>query len=501
MKIEIMKINKILLVTLLLTSILFSCSKESLEELGVDPNNPTEANLGLLLTNAEADIAGAFGFNWDRYAGTFVQTFAGNHATGVSADRYLLTSSDFEGMFTARYRTGMKDAYEIINRGSQSEDWHHVGIAKIMMATALGVLTDVYGDIPYSEAFQGVSNPYPKYDTQEEIYNTIFDLLTTAITDLDKTAKSSVSSTVDIIFKGDLDKWKANANLLLARYNNHLSKRDPSGSATKALQYVDAAITAGYTSNNYNFDFDYDGSANWRNPWLRLYENNLIIASEKFMNMLKNTNDPRLRAYWDNKPYNYTPNGGVLGFVGKPNGNSTSADVYSPVGPQTFYGKDDSPLLIATYFELKFIEAEAAFRSGDKARAATALNDAVKSQIALVTPTVVSLINEEGGDLTAYTTSISNYENMYANETASTITLEDIMTEKYKAMFTMNVETWTDMRRHDYAYPSGGYISLPNEANLSDYIRRGLYPQSELDNNSAQVPKDITMLNRLWWDQ
>ena len=118
-----------------------------------------------------------------------------------------------------------------------------------------------------------------------------------------------------------------------------------------------------------------------------------------------------------------------------------------------------------------------------------------------MTPTVVGLITEEGGDLTAYQNSIAAYKTTYGNETAATVTIDKIMTEKYKAMFTMNVETWTDLRRHDFAYPSGGYLALPNSSNLTEYIRRGLYPQNELDNNGANVPKGVKMTTRLWWDQ
>lgn len=478
--------------------VLTSCSKLSMDELSIDPNNPTSADLDLLLTSTQADIAGNYGRNWDRYAGVFVQTFAGNHATGVNADRYLLTSDNFGTSFTSRYTSGFKDAETIIAQGSDSGSWQHVAIAKIMTAAGLGLITDVYGDIPFSESFKGVQNAYPKYDTQEKIYNTIKTLLSEAILDINKPSSNAVGSS-DIIFKGNLTKWAQIANLLLARYNNHLSKISPKQSALDALKYVDAALKLGANKSS-NLTFNYDGSANWRNPWYTLYENNLIIASKKFMDLLMNTNDPRLRAYWDDKPFNYPTSNGVLGFVGKPNGDPTGSASYSPVGPQTYYGKTNSPILIATFFELKFIEAEAAFRSGNKSRAATALNDAVKAQLDLVTPTVTNLITKEGGNIANYNSQITSYKNTYANETSSTISIEKIMTEKYKAMFTMNVETWTDLRRYDFAYPKN-YLSLPNSANLAEYIRRGLYPQSELDNNSKNVPKDVKMTDRLWWDK
>lgn len=479
---------------------IFGCSDLTFDELGADPNNPTTANLDLLITNTQADIAGTFGSDWDRYAGAFVQTFAGNHATGVNADRYQLTSNDFNNFFNVPYRTGMKDAEVVITEGSLTEQWQHVGIAKVMMATMLGALTDVYGDIPYSEAFKGKDVAQPSYNTQEQIYNEIFSLLEGVIVDFNKTSSSPVKGSQDIIYGGDINKWKAAANLLLARYNNHLSKIDSSGSATKALAYVDAAMALDM-DNDGNFDFNYDGTANWQNLWYELYENNLIIASKKFMKLLMDNNDPRLKAYWDDRPFNYPNNGGVLGFVGKENGDPTGSDSFSPVGPNTYYGKENSPQLIATYFELRFIEAEAALRAGNSDRAATALNAAVKAQLDLVTPNVVALLNKEGGDVDAYNAQVDAYKSAFASETSTSVTLDKIMTEKYKAMFTMNIETWTDLRRHDFAYPSGGYLSLPNEATLPQFIRRGLYPQAEIDNNFDNVPTGISMTDRLWWDR
>ena len=207
------------------------------------------------------------------------------------------------------------------------------------------------------------------------------------------------------------------------------------------------------------------------------------------------------RAYWDDRPFNYPNNGGVLGFVGKENGDPTGSDSFSPVGPNTYYGKENSPQLIAIYFELRFIEAEAALRAGNSDRAATALNAAVKAQLDLVTPNVVALLNKEGGDVDAYNDQVDAYKTAFASETSTSVTLDKIMTEKYKAMFTMNIETLTDLRRHDFAYPSGGYLSLPNEATLPQFIRRGLYPQAEIDNNFDNVPTGISMTDRLWWDR
>lgn len=480
----------------------YSCSDQSLEELSVDPNNPVNASPTLLLTAAQVNVLSEFGFDWDRYSGAFVQTFAGNHAGGINADRYELTTRDYEGAFNRLYRGGLKDCYEIINtQGPANNAWHHVGVAKVLMATGLGYLTDVYGDIPYTEAF--IVNEFlnPKYNTQEEIYNTIFALLEEAIVDLNKTPQLALAG--DLVHENDTSKWIATANLLLARYHNHLSKRDPAGSAALVLQYVDAAKVAGLTSNDWNYALPYDkDDPNWYNNWYTLFENNLIIASENFMEVLLSPGygswDPRLFSYWNTKSIDGT----FVDFSGKQNGLPTGPESYSPVGNQGYYGKEGSPQLIATHFELLFIEAEAALRASNIPRAVTAYNEALSSQINLVALAGVEhAMDYFDIDNAAATTAISSRVTAYINAntvTAANITLEKVMTEKYKAMFTMNAETWVDLRRHDFSFPD--YLALPQETKLSEFIRRALYPQSEITNNSS-TPTGVTMTDRLWWDQ
>ena len=479
------------------------CSDNTLEELSTDPNNPTKVTPTLLLTAAQTSVLGQFGYGWDRYAGVFVQTFAGNHATGVNADQYNLQAANFQGDYTGLYRGGLKDAYEIINtQGPAAGADHHVGVAKIIMATGLGYLTDVYGDIPYSEAFKINEFKNPKFDSQEDIYKTINTLLTEAVADLQKTPTLALAG--DLIHGNNANKWIGTAYLLLARYENHLSKKDPVGSATRALAYVDAAKAAGFTSSAWDYSMKHDDKdPNWRNPWLNLFENNLIIASANFMGALLSSPygswDPRLFAYWNTNSFG--AGNPFVNFTGKPNGNPTGNASYSPVGDQGYYGKVDSPELIGTYFELLFIEAEAAMRASIPARASTALNAAIAAQVNQVALAGVAHAVKYFPTTTATATNaITVRANAYIafnSTTPASVSMAQIMTMKYFAMFTMNLETWTDVRRHDWQYPA--YLALPNNAFLSSFIKRGLYPQTELENNTS-TPKGVTMTDKLWWD-
>ncbi|CAN0531266.1 unnamed protein product, partial [Scytosiphon promiscuus] len=178
---------------------------------------PEKVSLNLLLASAQGYMFDEFGDGPARYVGAYTQHFAGNHATGVDADQYLFRADQFsiewdEGF----YQTALMDLQQVIEQGTEEESFHYVGVAKIMTAMGLGYLTDVWGDIPYSEAFKGGEIPYPKYDSQESIYTEIQKLLAEGIADLGKSSTASLGGD-DMVYGGDVSSWVIAANILSAR--------------------------------------------------------------------------------------------------------------------------------------------------------------------------------------------------------------------------------------------------------------------------------------------
>lgn len=458
-----------------------SCD-QTFEEINKSKNSPENATIDALLTGALYSQLDNFGGRREGFMGPFTQHFAGYFTSGVNMDQYVLDNSNFSFLFTGLYAGPLRTYKEIINKGEQESSWHYVGVAKVMTALALGTLTDVYGSIPWKETLDA-NNVFPAYDDQQFIYTEIQRLLGEAIVDLGKTSVRNLTDG-DFIQNGNVSAWIASAHLLRARYANHLSKVDPAGSATEALAQVDLAKTAGISSTT-DLKMKYEGSAELSNRWYILYLDAALVASKHFIDSLTSQNDPRLDSYWADTDVEGT----FTGFKGKPNGTGAIPETFSAVGPNGWYGKPNSDHMVATYFELLFIEAEAAFRSGDLPRAAAAHNAAVQEQINLV-------VNVPGDPR------IAPYLAKYASETSASITIEKIMTEKWKAMFTMEEETWTDLRRHDFAYPS--WLDIPKKLDgtpvASEFIRRILYPQDELDKNPKNVPQISGIFGRLWWD-
>jgi len=147
------------------------------------------------------------------------------------------------------------------------------------------------------------------------------------------------------------------------------------------------------------------------------------------------------------------------------------------------YSKINAPLPIVTYAEMKFIEAEAAFRSNDKHRAYEAYIAGIEANMEKVGVDAASAENYVNDG----TVSVGE----------SNITLDLIFKEKYVAMM-LNPEAWTDARRYDYQYKN---FTLPQGAALTTFIRRLDYPQVEISRNGANVPAVGGQDERLAWDK
>jgi len=334
------------------------------------------------------------------------------------------------------------------------------GVAKVLMAYYLGVTTDLWGDIPYSNALNGANNQVTStYDTQQTIYTTIFTLLDGAITDLSSTSSVYVPSSDDVIYGGDLAKWIKTAHALKARYKLHLAKVNGTTAYTDAL----TELASAYSSSNEDFKVAFGSAYNNSNPIFQFMDQRggYIAANSTYMNMLSATNDPRKAVYFD-------------GNIGSPSGApNTSA---ATIGAK--YGSTDSPVELISFTEIQFIKAEALFATSDLPGAAAAYNAGLKASI-----------TKEGV-----------YDDVWYNAntlTGATITLEKIINQKYLSSF-LQIETFTDWRRT--GFPT---LTLATGAVTSEIPRRYPYPSFERLYNGDNLAKEgkITITSHVWWDK
>ncbi|MBI9062457.1 MAG: SusD/RagB family nutrient-binding outer membrane lipoprotein [Marinilabiliaceae bacterium] len=470
--------NKINILLILVALGLSSCDSWIDPDMNIDPNQPLEATPALVLPAAQAGIAYAAGGELSRYTGYWVQ-----HITGIALharrhETYGTTEADVENLWKFyTYGGQLMDLRNLIDQATEQGSPHFSGVGKVLMAYKLGVTTDMWGDIPYRDAFFGDEGNYTaKYQTQQEIYTDLFGLLSEAIAELEAAESlESPSSDDDLIYLGDLEKWKKAAYALRARFSIHLSKVNGNAAYTDALN----AIPNAFESNADNMSFQFGKVAVEESPlyqYLDQREGYIGGVGKYLVDLLKNGDedgvgedaDPRLAVYADT-----IPGGTYEGFL--PGASSAGA---SEIGE--FFAKADALVNFITYAEVKFIEAEAHLEkaASDPVKAAEAYNAGVIASLAQVGATD------------------ADWEAKFAVETAATITLEKIMKGKYIATFLQD-ETFSDWRRHTVLFD----LDLAEGAKTTEIPRRFPYPQSEREYNVDNMPGGLTLTDRNWWDE
>ena len=373
------------------------------------------------------------------------------------------------------YGGALENLKLLMDKGVSTKSPHYEGIAKILMANALGVTTDLWGDIPYSQAFKGAEELTPAYDTQAQIYSTIQSLLISAKGDLGASFSAFEPGNDDLIYSGNLSKWIQAANSLSARYWLHLSKVPGSNAYANAIN----SLSGAFTSNASNEMLYFGAAATNASPFFQFFIEGRPgdAGMGKFLiDQLNSTNDPRAAQIAADAIATDT----IITYVGSaPGAGNGSA---SNIGP--FYGSASSPVAFITYPELKFIEAEAKFQTSDPSGAATAYNEAVTAS------------------LDYFGVSNATFLATYAAETGASITLDKIMTQKYVALFTLGYEQFTDWRRTGIPV-----LALAAQAQTTEIPRRFPYPNSERLYNLANMTAaegnqgGASLTNRVWWDK
>ncbi|WP_276504348.1 SusD/RagB family nutrient-binding outer membrane lipoprotein [Terrimonas pollutisoli] len=456
------------------TIFLQSCSKDYFD-LNENPNQVAEPTLGTLLTTA-THKTGINSYNVSSITSTYVQYLA-NPSASASPDIYQIV--DYTGTWDALYFS-MADISDLKKLAVEKGSSEYVGAADVMLAYHLNLVTDLWGDAPFSDAFKKEVLT-PAYDSQEDLYATAMGLLDEAITELEKTdATIKLAATSDLIHGGNREKWRKTANALKARMLIKLSKQSSYNPAS-----VLAAVDSAFKSNA-----DDAGMASFqlRNNWSQVARNNASLTlggwlSEQLIDHLNGVTygvfDPRIRKITD-PTVNNVFIGTINGAGNRPPGNNTVKDECY-VAVSSPWTSETAPLLIMTYAELKFIEAEAAL--------ATNPDRAYAAYLAGINANMDKLQVPAGAERTDYITA--------ASVGAAALTKELIFKEKYIATY-LNPEAWNDARRHDYAYKD---FTLPQNAVLTTFIRRLEYPTGERSKNGKNVPSVGSLADKLWWDQ
>ena len=229
-----------------------------------NPNAPTKVDARYLLPNA---ITGAVGttlgtnLHMDLTA-LWAQHYAESQYS--AEDSYNFTDAKVQGIWNGYYSGPLEDLHQIIEQGQEESKPNISAVGTILQVWTMSIVTDMWGDVPYSEALRGMEDGgtiTPVFDTQQEIYNSMLADLAAAPGTIDPSGASIEDG--DLIYHGDMTLWAQFANSLRMRLAMRLSEVD----AAKAEQEFAAAYNAGgFTSNADNAQLDYVGDGTWDYP-------------------------------------------------------------------------------------------------------------------------------------------------------------------------------------------------------------------------------------------
>ena len=505
--------KKLPLYLVLITLCLFatSCDK-GFDEMNTNTTAATTVNPVFLLNNAIINASIPSSTLW--YDMSIVQqTVTPNSGVLTGANFNQDNRDNTQQIWIRYYPEVVRNTVTAIELASKDPARSNlVNMARIWKAHAFMVLTDTYGDVPYFEAGKGFIGQIvlPKYDAQEAIYKDIIKELKEAATGLDA---SKPKENADILYTGDVVKWKKLAYSLLLRAGMRLSKAD----AALAQQTVKDAVAGGlFESNADNTVIRHN--ANYTNALggtLNGTEGNNIYLAAPFVSYLKNTSDPRLGSIAvryvgansgpDQKASNAKTDPSVQ--IGMPFGfdNTGITSQATKDGLSSFYAysqidrarlaKQQSPMFLVTYAMNQLLLAEAAQRGWVSGAAADYYKKGVRAhmeQMALY-------------DAAAAIPSAAIDTYLTANPFDASKALEQINTQYWIASFMNGPETFANWRRS--GFPKLTPNPFPGKSIKGNFINRMTYPNSEVSVNSVHLKEATARMGaddldtKVWWDK
>lgn len=493
---------------------LSSCDK-GFDELNVNPTAATSLNPVFTFNNAIINTS--FPASILIFEEPIVQQMFSPNSGILAGGNYNIDNRGSAGanaqLWQRYYRDNMRYLVDGLAKtktdASRTNLYHMLRIWKAYVSM---VLTDSYGDVPYSEAGLGFlgGNVTPKYDTQESIYTDILKELPEAAAALDASKPTEAG---EIMYGGDISKWKKLAYSILLRAGMRLSKVNP----TLAQSTVQKAVAGGVMQSNAD-NCAVRNNANYQNSSgtiLNATEAANFYLTGFFVNYLKSTADPRLSSiavrYVGAKSGPEQTSARAVRTpdvqLGMPLGydNGTIPARAAADGLASFYdysqldrtrmGKFDAPCYLVTYAQTQLLLAEAAQRGWTTGNVADFYNAGVTAHMKqLGDYDATSLVSD--ANVSAY---------LQSNPYVAARGLELINTQYWIASFLNGPEVFANFRRS--GFPTLTPNPYPGKEIKGNFINRLSYPDSEQSVNQAKRQEAVTrqgadnLDTRVWWDK
>ena len=490
-----------------------SCDK-GFEDLNKNKTSPTSIDPALLLNNAVINTS--YPTITMIYDIGIVQQIITSNTGVVAGANFNIENRPAGSIWAPYYQNVIKNTHDVIVRTKDIAARSNLyNMARIFQAYAFMILTDEYGDIPYTEGGSGYSDQlfFPKYDAQQGIYTKLIQELTDAAAALNASGKIETS---DVLYAGNISKWKKFAYSLLLRAGMRIIKAD----AAKAQATVLAAFNGGViTDNADNAYMRHDG--NYTLPignMLNGSESGNFYLAKPFVDQLKNTSDPRLSAI----AIRYE--GATSGGFGTANTNATndpakqfgmpvgSNDVTAKaaansIGLAHFYDfsqadrrrivKTSAPCFFVTASQTQLLLAEARFRNWiPSGTAAQYFSDGIKAHMD-------QMVTYDAG---CAVTAGPRDTYIAANPLGAGTELQQINTQYWISSFLNGPEAFANFRRSGFPALTPNPLPSP-DIPAGTFIRRHTYLTNELSVNTANLNAAIAaqgpdkLSTRVWWDK
>jgi hypothetical protein len=460
-----------------------SCTRK-FDEMNINPNNPVTAPAtNILARSIQATASTLYGERLGMY---YLGAYAGQTSVRSVGAFYEYRAEIVLSHWTSLYQI-MNDLQQVILQSEKDNNKNMQAAAITLKVFVAQYVTDMWGDVPYSDALKGESGVIqPKYDTQEAIYNAL-------LVELKKAADLFNEGAIDKLGDGDIlmgnntGKWKRFCNSLRLRVAMRMSNAAPAV-ATAALKDVLTNLnTYPVLQQDENVSLQWLGTAPYNEPWYEFLRTRTDYAmNATLIDALKNTNDPRLPVY----ALPAADDGLYHGLItGRPGSEFTLNNV-SKIGTR-FAGTANGASPFMRYAEVCFIMAEAYQRNLVTGDAATAYIKGITSSMA------------ENG--------ITNLGN-YLNDPKVALTgdagdLKKINLQKWIALFKQSGEAWSEARRTDVPLMNKVPYDYNNSHNRPPF--RYPYPEEELFLNEKNIKPHLEGLEnndkywgkQVWWDK
>ncbi|MCG7856716.1 SusD/RagB family nutrient-binding outer membrane lipoprotein [Flavihumibacter sediminis] len=473
-----------------------SCRKQF--DININPSVVTNPPINTVMPNVTVNLAFAGGNELLRFPGLWVQQYAAQGNAGNQlrlVENYIVQGSDLISVWATLYANLLIDNEYILSNSADHP--YYNGIARIINAWTFQHIVDMWGDVPFTEALNLSAIPNPSFDDDALIYPALVILLDEGIAQLSKEPTGMIPGNDDLIYNGNRQKWIRLANTLKMRIAIHYSEIDPGYTKSVINALVDAGAPV-IDDNDYNFQMPFVDAPNAQNPihQFEFRRPNQLFPNAFLVDMMNERSDPRRAFYLTPYPYlsepatfkgaapgdaqafNYSRFHTYLRGSLKNNPASLPDGSLSPLAAQ-YTGT--APIRLLTAAEYFFIRAEASLRFGATGDAEELFRTAIRKSMEEVGVDEASI----GEYLAAHGDLIGTPEEQ----------LEQIIGEKYIALYGVALEPYTDWRRTGYPLiekvPNGVLASIPTIF---------LYSSHELSGNPKAKQK-ASLLETVFWDQ